>query len=321
MTNFNDKEITPTALILEELYLFRYGETGEPDIREIGRKNSWTEEQLWRGANELESLGLVRLWNIEGKFTLTGRGAVEAERRGIAPYNLASKARKARDVVISHLSSVYRNKGYLEFVSRENLEGSTGLDHRTLMLALADCVDLTYVELQGSDCRLTHVGHAYREVEAKWGEIHEHYRTFAQLTPQQRGREFQVMLRKIIELDGWDCQSGLTNLNEENDILVSREREDYLVECKWDKYPVEAGAIRELQAKLTNRAGVRGIFASMSGFTSGVKEAAEEQMNFRELLLFGPADLEKFIDRTGSFSEILTQKHKHLVNKKEAGWS
>jgi hypothetical protein len=40
MANSNDKEITPTALILEELYLFRYAETGEPDIREIGRKNS-----------------------------------------------------------------------------------------------------------------------------------------------------------------------------------------------------------------------------------------------------------------------------------------
>jgi hypothetical protein len=44
-------------------------------------------------------------------------------------------------------------------------------------------------------------------------------------------------------------------------------------------------------------------------------------MNFRELLLFGLVDLEKFIERTESFSEILTQKHKHLVNKKEAVWS
>lgn len=76
------------------------------------------------------------------------------------------------------------------------------------------------------------------------------------------------------------------------DVLFYREREYYLVECKWEKDPIEAPIVRELSGKLANRWDVRGVIASMSGFSIGAVIQAQEYAGKHIILFFGPADID-----------------------------
>jgi hypothetical protein len=83
----------------------------------------------------------------------------------------------------------------------------------------------------------------------------------------------------------------------------------YEVEAKWYEIHKTYSTLDQLTPQHRGKefTSVRGIFASMSGFTRGANTAAEELMNLRELLLFGPSDIKQLIERRERFSDILTK--------------
>jgi hypothetical protein len=99
------------------------------------------------------------------------------------------------------------------------------------------------------------------------------------------------------------------------DVIVYREREYYLVECKWEKVPVEAGVIREFYGKLGNRVDVRGIAVSMSGFAGGAVKQVRDYRNDRIILLFGPDDVRSMVYERVAFDELLNQKYRAFVTR------
>jgi hypothetical protein len=58
------------------------------------------------------------------------------------------------------------------------------------------------------------------------------------MTPQPRGRALQRLLASILEQNGWKQDEPVRTSNEEIDIVVSKEKEYYLTECKWEKKPI-----------------------------------------------------------------------------------
>ena len=101
------------------------------------------------------------------------------------------------------------------------------------------------------------------------------------------------------------------------DVIVYKEREYYLVECKWEKSHIQADVIRELYGKLGNRIDMKGIAVSMSGFTKGAIEQAEEYVGQRIILLFGPKDVRTMTNGQTSFDELLNLKYKELIMRKK----
>ena len=79
---------------------------------------------------------------MEGKFAVTGQGAVETEQGGLVPENIASKIKRARDLIIAHLASVYKGQGYLAGNTREELRESTGIEPHIFDPLLGDLLDL-----------------------------------------------------------------------------------------------------------------------------------------------------------------------------------
>ena len=103
--------------------------------------------------------------------------------------------------------------------------------------------------------------------------------------------------------------------------LCSREdprREYYLLECKWEKEPIEAGVIRELLGKLGNRVGVDGIVMSMSGFSKGAVEQTETYAGQRVILLFGEEGIKKLVYGPERFTDLLNIKYRQLATKRKA---
>jgi hypothetical protein len=101
------------------------------------------------------------------------------------------------------------------------------------------------------------------------------------------------------------------------DIIVYKEREYYLVECKWEKSPIEASIIRELYGKLGNRIGVLGMVVSMSGFAGGAIKQAEQYANEKVILFFGPQDIHSLVYETSSFEKLLNDKYQQLITRRK----
>ena len=141
------------------------------------------------------------------------------------------------------------------------------------------------------------------------------------MSPQPRGRAFQKLFAKIIGRDGWSQEEGARTAHEEMDVIVHREREYYLVECKWEKDPMEAEVVRELYGKLSNRVGVQGIIVSMASFTQGAIKQAEDYANSRVILFFGPKNLHKMVYGQISFAALLTAKYQQLITRKKVEFS
>ncbi len=115
------------------------------------------------------------------------------------------------------------------------------------------------------------------------------------MRPQQRGREFENIIASIAQNQGWRQEEGVRTSHEEIDVILFRDHDYYLVECKWVREPTGAAVIRELIGKLTNRANVRGIVISMSGFTGGAEQQVTQDVGTREIVLFGPQDVKSMI--------------------------
>jgi len=138
----------------------------------------------------------------------------------------------------------------------------------------------------------------------------------ASLAPQPRGREFQKLFARVIdELDSWLQEEGVRTPYEEIDVVVNREREYYLVECKWEQYGIGASVVRGFYGKLTNRANVQGIIVSMSGFTKGAVDEVKKKVSDRIILLFGPWDVCSIIFSGNSFDKLLNEKYDALVKR------
>ncbi|HJZ04461.1 MAG TPA: restriction endonuclease [Patescibacteria group bacterium] len=140
------------------------------------------------------------------------------------------------------------------------------------------------------------------------------------LNPQSRGREFQKLFAKVVGLYGWSCEESLRTPHEEIDVIVHKNREYYLVECKWVKKHIESAVVRELYGKIENRLSVRGILVSMSGFTSGAIKQVQDYTNARLIYLFGPGNFSTMLKGDMSFDQLLEEKHHQLVTRKVASF-
>jgi predicted Mrr-cat superfamily restriction endonuclease len=137
------------------------------------------------------------------------------------------------------------------------------------------------------------------------------------MSPQGRGKELQKLFARMVEQHGWLQEEGVKTSNEEIDVIIHRDREYYLVECKWEKGPIEAKVIREFHGKLTKRADVRGIVVSMAGFTSGAEEEVRNYTGSRIILLFGKIDTENMIFNRVEFEELLNEKYKNIITRRQ----
>ena len=103
--------------------------------------------------------------------------------------------------------------------------------------------------------------------------------------------------------------------NEEIDVVIYHDREFFLVECKWEKEPLETKEIGAFYSKLAKREGVKGVIVSMSGFTKGALKEVLSHMGDRAMLLIGPADISSLVDQNVSLEESINEKYTQLVTK------
>lgn len=307
--------------ILKALYV-GWAARCDVSLNIILEEGKWDKSVFWRVAEQMENRD--RVITAEAGWSmceLTPHGVLYAEGKGAPPAEEIERHQMARSEILSQLADLYDREGVRAELHYSEICDATGLDIEIVLLNLSFLSEVGYVlDTSSSSFRITHPG---MDAVRQWRQrkaLGEELERIKALAPQPRGRALQKLLAKAIEQLGWLQEEGVRTSHEEIDVIIYRDREYYLVECKWVADPVEASVVRELKGKLDNRVDVRGIVLSMSGFSAGAVEQAVEYAGQRVILLIGPEDVRALISQNSTFEELLNEKYKALVTRKQIIW-
>jgi hypothetical protein len=307
--------------ILRALY-GAWAEQGDVSLDTVLEEGKWDNSLFWTVVERMEKRD--RLITAQGSWSiyeLTPGGVLYAEQKGAPPAEEVERHQMARTEILACLADLYESGGVDADYHYYEVINSTGLEMETAVLNLTFLTEVGYVkDTSSSSFRITHQG---LEAVRKWKnrkELGEEFERIETLAPHPRGRAQQKLLAKAIEQSGWSQEEGVRASHEEMDVIIYRDREYYLVECKWAADPVEAAVVRELKGKLDNRVDVRGIVVSMSGFTAGADDQAAEYAGQRVIILFGPEDVRTLVDQERSFEELLNEKYRVLATRRQVIW-
>ena len=311
-----DREIVERT-ILHDLYEAWFVRDRSNDMDMIRERNGWEDPSFWRIVDHMADAGHVRAVAIGGWYEITPNGIVLAENEGIAPEELTKTNQRARTLMLDSLATVYEQEGAWVHTYYQMLCEKTSLDAPTVVNNLQVLQELGYVDDEGGfGEKITRYGLAAVEGYRRRKTIAEEFERISEMSPQPRGRALQTLFARIVGNQNWSKEESVRTSHEEMDVIVHRDREYYLVECKWEKDSIEAGVIRELHGKLANRAGVRGMAVSMSGFTEGAVKQVQDYAGSQVILLFGPEDVRSLVYSKSTFEELLNLKSAELLMRK-----
>jgi len=308
--------------ILVDLYKAYFLSESNPNLKKLAEEQGWEKTLFWNLVERMKSEGLIENAAMGGFYRITARGVIHAEETGIAPVELVNTNQNARTKILLGLARVYEEQGSLYTVQNSTLYGEAAIGPIQATANLLVLRALGYAEGSGNaGSKLTLRGLEAVEEYRKNTSVVDEFETISTMSPQPRGRALQKLIAKVVNRHGWDQNEGVKTSNEEMDVIVFREREYYLLESKWEKDPIEASVIRELFGKLGNRIDVRGIVASMSGFTEGAVKQVHDYTGQRIILLFGSEDVKSLVYGKATFDELLNAKYKALVTKRMVEFS
>lgn len=139
------------------------------------------------------------------------------------------------------------------------------------------------------------------------------------MTPQARGHALESLLKTILESEGWHCEQNVRTPSQENDLIIHKEREYIIIECKWEEATKASPEyISRLRDKVLDRPGfTTGILISMSGFTEGVVDSIKNRLPSCMILLFSAEDIEDVVYGRRKFTDILDERFHAAMSRTE----
>lgn len=305
------------ARILQQLYEPFFTSFDAVDLRSLPEQEGWDRVTFDNLLERMLNARRIRHHASGYRYMLLGRGAIYAEESGIVPAEHARTNQNVRTGILLALAEVYEKKGRHYSKFKHELESELGIDSNSATANLRVLVDLEYASPTGNaGYKIEDPGIAAVNKYRKTKGIADEFESVSAMAPQPRGRALQKLIARLIKQQGWETDEGVRTSHEEMDVIAWREREYYLLECKWEKDPIEAPVVRELFGKLGNRIGVNGIMMSMSGFTKGAAEQASDFAGQRMILLFGEDAIKRMVYGAEPFTDLLDAKYRQLTTKR-----
>jgi hypothetical protein len=309
--------------LLQSLYETYFLTTDKADVGFVLESEGCDKTAFENLLDRMEDEGLFQPFGMGGYFfELTPRGAIVCEDNGIVSQALIEANQKARIEILLALAEVYRKHGSLHTLFNPDLYRKTGLSDTQATANLLVLHGLYLAEPFGNaGSRITLSGLDFLQEQLKRRAVSDEFEQISVMPPSARGRALEKLVAKLAEADGWEQEHSVKTSNEEIDVIVSQLREYYLVECKWEKKPIQSKVIQGLIGKLSSRIGVNGIAASMSGFSKGAQSRVREHMTQRVILLYGPEDITSLVYGRRSFDDLLNTKYNALITRKKVEFS
>jgi Restriction endonuclease len=275
-------------------------------------------------ADELERKELIKNFGECLMTKITSKGIIEVESRDFISPETLQKMKNVRYKILQALyelciaEGIHADLGYDEFYKKseiDEIDCSRNFDFLREMKLVTDDSSNSF--------KITEEGLKQFEILQKHKFFKDEFEKLSKLvemTPQQRGKKLEFLLAEIIEFAGWN-QKEIKTSYEQIDIVIHKNREFYLIECKWEKTPSEAEVVDKLFGKLSRRAGTNGIIMSMAGFSKGSVDCVKDFTNQKLILLFGKKDIEQIVSNPNSFEELFNNKYKELVMRREVNWN
>jgi restriction endonuclease Mrr len=132
--------------------------------------------------------------------------------------------------------------------------------------------------------------------------------------PQQRGLAFEKLLNDLFALDGFLVRESFTlkhgdqGVVEQIDGLIELDGQSYLVEAKWWGKPLGTRDTAQHLVRVHNRADVRGLFISTSGFTPGAIKQYADALATKVVVLAETPELLFLLEQEGNLADWLRAK-------------
>ena len=280
-------------------------------LDQIGRK------VIEKVGDDLERSGFIKGLLNSAYGELTAHGIIEAEKRGVVPIERLLRNEEVRFRILEFAAPFYGEDDPVDdddIMSAHRIsekEYGSNFDFlENCGFVVSDAVRTFYIQQSGvKQFEIWRKRRCFREE-------FENLKNLTDMTAQQRGTKLEQLISDLLEFAGWKQEKNVTTIYEQIDVVIHLDREFYLIECKWEKNPIEAETIDKLFGKLSRRAGTNGILISVSGFTKGSIECVKDFTNQKLILLFGSKDLERIIVNPNTFEEILNHKYKELVMRR-----
>ena len=128
----------------------------------------------------------------------------------------------------------------------------------------------------------------------------------SRLQPQQRGYEFEKLLKNLFDAYGLSARASFRLTGEQIDGSFVMHNETYLLEAKWQNLPTGADDLHTFQGKLEQKASwSRGLFVSISGFSENGLIAFGKG---KSLVCMDGCDLSEMLKRKLSIVDVLAAK-------------
>ncbi len=290
--------------------------------RDVCVENGWDEGVFERAVDEAD--GLKR--HDSARHRITAVGVLDAERRGLPDPHLVESNKRVRTALLCCFGEVNEREGrhasldYREALARASAE--TGADPTLVEANFQFLLDYRELESRGSVSTfgLTYLGLLAWRAWQRRDSLYKRFEGLRSTEPHARGREFNDLFGQLASGEGWAVDVSVNAPGEEIDVVMSREDSFYLVECKWWNEPIGTEHIRSFEGKLGDRLGVQGVFVSMSGFTKEARARAERTTGQTPMIFVGPVETAELFDGRRNLNELLVEKKRSLILKRQVAW-
>lgn len=128
------------------------------------------------------------------------------------------------------------------------------------------------------------------------------------VNPQERGLQFEQMIKDALAAFGLEPRGSYRSLGEQVDGSFVHKGRPFLLEAKWTADPIPASTLYAFKGKVDGKlTGTIGVFVSISGYSEDAVDAlvAGKSIN---LILFDKDDWEDSIAESVGFDQVLVQK-------------
>ncbi len=206
---------------------------------------------------------------------------------------------------------------WLPDAQRRKREAERSLEHLRLLVRDYDAAKRT--EIEDREARIRRVQEAQRGAAFR-GRL-EHLRgEFASLCQsadlQGRGYSLERLLYDLLMLFDLNPRGPFRRTAEQIDGAFTFERDDFLVEAKWQAKKVELSELRDLDAAVgSSLDNTLGLFLSLNGFSEGALQGYVEGNRPRILCMDG-ADLMAVLEARIDMCDLLRRKKEIAVQRR-----
>lgn len=128
--------------------------------------------------------------------------------------------------------------------------------------------------------------------------------------PQQRGFQFEKLLNDLFQLFDLDPKSSFKITGEQIDGAFTFDQQDYLLEAKWQKTPVNAGDLYKFGGKISGKLkNTLGLFISLEGFSTDSTETNSSAT--KSMILMDGQDLMLVLEGRLKLNDLIYIKRRH----------